>query len=577
MARARTNRSAQAALQWVNLLLALIVLSIGLVVIVAGPAEAEQFATLHPLTGTVEVAEDGGEYREGREGQVLSAGDTVRTGPDGRAEIEYFDESLTRLDFDTTFTLEELSSDPDVPGSKTILTQQEEGRTFERVVALTDSESRFETETPTATASVRGTTFVLIENPDGTLSLWVLPDDDPEQGEVVLILADGSELLVVEGEGVVVFPDGTAGDPFPLTDEHLLDPWVLFNNCDLDELDLPACEEPEDPIDPIEPEDPEDPEEPDDGQPSPTPAAPSSFTSDGTTTTTTTGGGGDDGGPTDTTPPKTTITEAPPDLTRSRDATFRFRANEPIDFFQCSLDGGSYNRCSSGRTYTGLGDGTHQFRVRATDTSGNRENTATHQWTIDNEPPNTIIDSGPGANCFQADGQTICEGTNATFTFHATEAGSTFECRLEEEAEFRASGGTGTQPHDWQPCSSPRSYTGLQDFASYTFSVRATDRAGNTDPTPAEESWSTCGECTGGERRADRTEQLTQATAPPSSGSAVTGGTVDDIVSTIEDAVDDAVNQVPGAEGASDGAEEVLDLGDLLDGTAPRTADLPSR
>ncbi|MGH2685709.1 MAG: hypothetical protein ACRDJP_09620, partial [Actinomycetota bacterium] len=97
MARLKTDRSAQAVFQWLNLLLAIIVLSIGLVVIVAGPAEAEQFATLHPLEGVVQVSEDGGDFADGREGQVLSAGDTVRTAA-GRAEIEYFDDSITRLD-----------------------------------------------------------------------------------------------------------------------------------------------------------------------------------------------------------------------------------------------------------------------------------------------------------------------------------------------------------------------------------------------------------------------------------------------------------------------------------------------
>jgi hypothetical protein len=42
---------------------------------------------------------------------------------------------------------------------------------------------------------------------------------------------------------------------------------------------------------------------------------------------------------------------------------------------------------------------------------------------------------------------------------------------------------------DWTPCSSPQSYASLSDGA-HTFHVRAVDRAGNTDGSPATYSWS---------------------------------------------------------------------------------------
>ena len=83
----------------------------------------------------------------------------------------------------------------------------------------------------------------------------------------------------------------------------------------------------------------------------------------------------------------------------------------------------------------------------------------------DTTPPQTTIDSGPSG--------TVTTGSG-TFTFSSTESGSTFECRMD----------AGT----WSACTSPHAVSGLAD-GSHTFEVRATDVAGNTDPTPATRTW----------------------------------------------------------------------------------------
>lgn len=62
----------------------------------------------------------------------------------------------------------------------------------------------------------------------------------------------------------------------------------------------------------------------------------------------------------------------------------------------------------------------------------------------------------------------------ATFRFHSSESGSTFQCRLDRKA--------------WQPCRSPKSYRGLKE-GKHTFRVRARNGAGAVDPTPAKRSW----------------------------------------------------------------------------------------
>jgi Ca2+-binding RTX toxin-like protein len=84
---------------------------------------------------------------------------------------------------------------------------------------------------------------------------------------------------------------------------------------------------------------------------------------------------------------------------------------------------------------------------------------------VDNIPPETGIDSGPSGTV---------DGSSATFVFSSTEPDSAFECAL-DGATFNS-------------CASPQDYAGLSD-GPHTFRVRATDAAGNTDPTPAELSW----------------------------------------------------------------------------------------
>jgi hypothetical protein len=166
----------------------------------------------------------------------------------------------------------------------------------------------------------------------------------------------------------------------------------------------------------------------------------------------------------DATPPETTITSGPSGTTSSSSATFEFIANEPSTF-ECSLDTAPFAACSSPAFYRGLGEGSHTFRARATDTAGNTDPTPAEQsWTVDTTPPETTITSGPSGTT---------SSSSATFEFAANEP-ATFECSL-DTAPFAA-------------CSSPASYTGLGD-GSHTFRVRATDAAGNTDPTPAERSW----------------------------------------------------------------------------------------
>ena len=133
----------------------LALLLVGAVLIFSGgTASAKQFATLRLLGGQVAVQRGNGAFETGEDGTSLREGDTVQTGPDGRASIEYFDGSLTRLDVDTSFTLVTLETLSDAEASRVIEGSQAGGNSYHRVAERVDAQSRFEIETPTATASL---------------------------------------------------------------------------------------------------------------------------------------------------------------------------------------------------------------------------------------------------------------------------------------------------------------------------------------------------------------------------------------------------------------------------------------
>ena len=84
---------------------------------------------------------------------------------------------------------------------------------------------------------------------------------------------------------------------------------------------------------------------------------------------------------------------------------------------------------------------------------------------IDTTPPDTSLTSAPSGST---------TSTSASMAFTATEAASTFQCRVDGAA--------------WATCSSPAAYSGLA-VGAHSFDVRAIDLAGNIDATPATASW----------------------------------------------------------------------------------------
>jgi hypothetical protein len=90
---------------------------------------------------------------------------------------------------------------------------------------------------------------------------------------------------------------------------------------------------------------------------------------------------------------------------------------------------------------------------------------ATRAFTVDTVAPETTINSGPTGTI---------NVNSASFGF-TSETGATFQCKLD---------GPGATTGTYGSCASPKAYSGLAN-GSYTFSVRATDTAGNVDASPA--------------------------------------------------------------------------------------------
>jgi chitobiase/beta-hexosaminidase-like protein len=146
--------------------------------------------------------------------------------------------------------------------------------------------------------------------------------------------------------------------------------------------------------------------------------------------------------------------------------------------------------------------GTYRFYTRATDVAGNVESEPGNRDTEtleDSIAPDTSIGSHPADPANSA---------AAGFGFDATDASPSsgiagFECKLDDGA--------------YAACTSPRGYASLAD-GPHSFSVRATDGAGNVDGTPATFTWlvdtvapTTGDDAPSGWRNADVTVTLTAA------------------------------------------------------------------
>ncbi len=158
--------------------------------------------------------------------------------------------------------------------------------------------------------------------------------------------------------------------------------------------------------------------------------------------------------------PKTSFTAGPTGLTSDNTPVFTFKSETGVAF-ECRIDGGAFQACSSPVTTTPLSDGPHSFTVRARTAAFNVEvSPPTRTFTVDTVAPDTRFTKKAPKRFFKK---------KVKFKFASSEAGARFQCKLDRRA--------------WRSCGSTFKY-GVKR-GKHTILVRSVDRAGNTDKSPA--------------------------------------------------------------------------------------------
>ena len=107
----------------------------------------------------------------------------------------------------------------------------------------------------------------------------------------------------------------------------------------------------------------------------------------------------------------TVLSSGPDGSVNSSSASFGFGSNEATTGFECRLDAGVFESCTSPKQYEGLSEGPHTFEARALDAGGNPDPTpAARSWTVDTVAPSLTIDQ-PAAGATIGDPTPTVSGT----------------------------------------------------------------------------------------------------------------------------------------------------------------------
>jgi hypothetical protein len=160
--------------------------------------------------GNVSIQKSGSsDWSNGKEGLTLAKGDKIKTDTGSTASITFFDGSIIQLSGGTEISLDELITKSST-SAKIIKIGQTIGITSSNIVKLVDSASKFEIDTQSGVAAVRGSKMVVQVALDNTTSVYNV------EGAISFI-AQGKEVAIPVGSVSSAKPGSAPSAPQPGT------------------------------------------------------------------------------------------------------------------------------------------------------------------------------------------------------------------------------------------------------------------------------------------------------------------------------------------------------------------------
>ena len=211
-----------------------------LLVLLAYQAAAQQqpIGRVTVVLGTVEAIAPDGEVRTLGRGDPVFEGDTLRSGPSGRAQVRFTDRGRLSLRPDSEVALDEYEEAAAPAANRKQMSLSRGGLRAQTGSIARANREAYRVQTPVATVGIRGTVFELFIEGDGSLLVGA------SQGAVEVVTISGATGAVGEGESfnfLRVRPNGSI--------EYLLE----FPEGLIDLPDLAARPDPS-PFDPGSPE-----------------------------------------------------------------------------------------------------------------------------------------------------------------------------------------------------------------------------------------------------------------------------------------------------------------------------------
>ena len=133
----------------------------------------------------------------------------------------------------------------------------------------------------------------------------------------------------------------------------------------------------------------------------------------------------------DTTAPTIHFTAKPDSISKEQAVGFQFSGindRQGITSYQCQLDRGQPQACTSPHNLTGLSDGEHRFSVIGSDAVGNSSSPIIYTWIVDTTKPTLALVEKP---------EEKTNSLEARFVFQARDVGSgvkEIQCKVDSEA-----------------------------------------------------------------------------------------------------------------------------------------------